>query len=83
MATASSTSRQIFALDLTMHLPGSRSDAQIRILCDHTVGATLRHAENVIDFDRRLRMLDAGQRRRGSVRFRECSAESFSIAKKG
>lgn len=57
--------------------------AQIRILRHYTVGATLRHAENVIDFNQRLRMLDAGQGRRGSVRFRECSAENFSIAKKG
>lgn len=46
--------------------------AQIRLLSDYTPGTTLRHAEDIIDFDRRLRMLvmDGVERIEVAVRMR-------------
>ncbi|WP_309082213.1 Abi family protein [Zhihengliuella sp.] len=46
--------------------------ARIRVLSDYRAGTTLRHAEDVIDFDRRLRMLvmDGVERIEVAVRMR-------------
>ncbi|MFT4127768.1 MAG: Abi family protein [Gordonia sp. (in: high G+C Gram-positive bacteria)] len=46
--------------------------AQIRVLSDYRAGTTLRHAEDIIDFDRRLRMLvmDGVERIEVAVRMR-------------
>src|SRR5699024_459094 len=46
--------------------------ARMRVLNDYTAGTTLRHAEELIDFDRRLRMLvmDGVERVEVAVRMR-------------